>query len=67
MFGPWTPEEEDLLVEHLELGCSLTFIADALQRSVQAVSMKLIQLYHRGQLVVMSVPTYEAGQERIGQ
>ena len=29
--------------------------------------MKLIQLYHRGQLVVMSVPTYEAGQERIGQ
>ena len=67
MFGPWTPEEEDLLVEHLELGCSLAFIADALQRSVQAVSMKLIQLYHRGQPVVMSVPTYEAGQERIGQ
>ena len=67
MFGPWTPEEEDLLVEHLELGCSLAFIADALQRSVQAVGMKLIQLYHRGQLVGMSVPTYEAGQERIGQ
>ena len=67
MFGPWTPEEEDLLVEHLELGCSLAFIADALHRSVQAVSMKLIQLYHRGQLVVMSIPTYEAGQERIGQ
>ena len=67
MFGPWTPEEEDLLVEHLELGCSLAFIAEALQRSVQAVSVKLIHLYHRGQLVVMSVPTYEAGQERIGQ
>ena len=39
MFGPWTPEEEDLLVEHLELGCSLAFIADALQRSVQALSL----------------------------
>ena len=67
MFGPWTSEEEDLLVEHLELGCSLVFIADALQRSVQAVGMKMVQLYQRGELVVMSGPTYEAGQERIGQ
>jgi hypothetical protein len=67
MFGPWTSEEEDLLVEHLELGCSLAFIADALHRSVQAVGMKMLQLYHCGELVVMSVSTYEAGQERIGQ
>lgn len=67
MFGPWTSEEEDLLVEHIELGCSLAFIADALHRSVQAVGMKMLQLYQRGELMVMSVSTYEAGQERIGQ
>ena len=67
MFGPWTPEEEDLLVEHLELGCSLVSIATALHRSVQSVGMKMVQLYQRGELVVMAGPTYEAGQERIGQ
>ena len=67
MFGPWTPEEEDLLVEHLELGCSLMSIANALHRSVQAVGMKMVQLYQRGELVVMAGPTYEAGQKRIGQ
>jgi len=67
MFGPWTPEEEDLFVEHLELDCDLAFIADALQRSVQAVGMKMLQLYQRGALVVMSASTYEAGQERVGQ
>ncbi len=67
MFGPWTSEEEDLLVEHLELCCSLAFIADALHRSVQAVGMKMLQLYHRGELVVMPASAYEAGQERIGQ
>ena len=67
MLGPWTSEEEDLLVEHLELGCELMFIASALQRSVQAVGMKMIHLYARGELVVMSPTTYEAGQERIGQ
>ena len=67
MFGSWTPEEEDLLVENLELGCDLAFIADVLDRSVQAVGMKTLQLYQRGELVVMAVPTYEAGQERLGQ
>ncbi|MGA0353342.1 MAG: hypothetical protein ACO3NY_06810 [Poseidonia sp.] len=67
MFGAWTTEEEDLLVEHLELDCDLAFIADALQRSVQAVGMKMLQLYQRGALVVMSVSTYEAGQKRVGQ
>ena len=67
MFGPWTPEEEDLLVEHLELGFSLVSIANALHRSVQAVGMKMVQLYQRGELVVMAGPTYEAGQERIRQ
>ena len=67
MFGPWTPEDEDHLVEYLELGCDLACIADALQRSVQAVGMKMLQLYQRGELVVMSVQTYEAGQERVGQ
>ena len=67
MFGAWTTEEEDLLVEHLELDCDLAFIADALQRSVQAVGMKMLQLYQRGALVIQSVSTYEAGQKRIGQ
>ena len=67
MFGPWTPEEEDHLVECLELGCNLAYIADALQRSVQAVGMKMLQLYQRGELVVMSAQTYEAGQERVGK
>ena len=67
MIGPWTSEEEDLFVEHLELDCDLVFIADALQRSVEAVGMKMLQLYQRGALVVMSASTYEAGQERVGQ
>ena len=31
------------------------------------VGMKMVQLYQRGELVVMAGPTYEAGQKRIGQ
>ena len=63
----WTVAEEEHLIESLELNCHIESIASTLQRSPSAVGLKIIHLYQKGALVVMSEPTYEAWQLRRSQ
>ena len=64
---PWTVKEEEHLIESLELNCDIASIADTLQRTPSAVGLKIIHLYQKGCLVVMSELTYEAWQHRRSQ
>ena len=67
MFGPWTADEEEHLIESLELNCGIVSIAGTLNRSPSSVGLKIIHLYQKGRLVVMSEPTYEAWEHRRSQ
>ncbi|DAC23409.1 MAG TPA: hypothetical protein D7H91_00800 [Candidatus Poseidoniales archaeon] len=67
MGAPWTVVEEEHLIESLELNCDIVSIANALGRSPPAVGLKIIHLYQKGRLVVMSEPTYEAWVHRRSQ
>ena len=67
MFVPWTVGEEEHLIESLELNCDIVSIAETLNRSPSSVGLKIIHLYQKGRLVVMSEPTYEAWERRRSQ
>ena len=51
--GPWTAEDEDLLVSNLEIGQPLEILANVLGRSEFALAMKMVRMYCEGQLVVL--------------
>ena len=59
MSGFWSPAEESLLVENLELGHDLELIAGVLEKPPFDVVVKLIHLYQNGTLVVMAGPTFD--------
>ncbi|MGB1485389.1 MAG: SANT/Myb-like DNA-binding domain-containing protein [Poseidonia sp.] len=65
MSGSWTPMEEDLLIENLELGQHLDIIADSLGRTPSAVALKMIHLYQKGALVIMAEDTFDVLVKRI--
>ncbi|MGB0516313.1 MAG: hypothetical protein ACPHJE_03610 [Poseidonia sp.] len=65
MSGSWTPMEEDLLIENLELGQDLDIISDTLGRTPSAVALKMIHLYQKGALVIMAEDTFDVLVKRI--
>jgi hypothetical protein len=56
----WTPHEEDLLVENLELGYDLEIIASLMGRSPQSLAMKIVHLATKGKLLIMAPETFDA-------
>ena len=63
----WTPYEEDLLVENLEMGYDLVAVSRHVQRDPADVAKKVVDLSIRGVLVILSPSTLEAWLKRSSQ
>ena len=67
MVNDWTPYEEDLLVENLEMGYDLVAVSMHVQRDPEDVAKKVVDLSLRGVLVILSTSTLEAWLKRSSQ
>ena len=63
----WTPHEEAFLVEHLEVGLDLEWIAAVLDRTMTEAAIKVLELYQDGTVMIMAGRTYDAQIRRNGE
>ncbi len=63
----WTPHEEAFLVEHLEVGHDLEWIAAVLDRTMTEAAIKVLDLYQDGTVMIMAGRTYDAQIRRNGE
>jgi hypothetical protein len=63
----WTPHEEAFLVEHLEVGHDLEWIAAVLDCTLTEAAIKVVELYQDGTVMIMAGLTYDAQIRRNGE
>ena len=57
---PWTPHEEDVFIESLESGYAPSELSTYHGRTSEELIEKIVELYSKGDLVVLSAATFDA-------
>ncbi len=56
----WTPQEEDVFIAHLEEGYTPQELTEVHNRTVEELMLKVIDLFSKGDVIVLSAATLDA-------
>ncbi len=63
----WTPQEEDVFITNLEAGYVPQELTKVHERTADELTMKIIDLFSKGEVVVLSAATFDALLRRSSQ